>query len=198
MLGSPCIEGCVVPDVVFCLWGKGRCKPSRAREFFAHKIIVIFGIPGAFAPLYSSLQLLDFHQHRELFRRSGVDDIVCLSVNDPFVMQEWIEQESIDDITIIPDGDGEFSRQLGMLIDCRNQGMGERSRRYSMLVVDGIINKVFLEPAAVQDSLTVADAKTMLAYLNPQAESPPEAALLVHLWKALLEPQVSLSGSLNY
>jgi peroxiredoxin len=198
MLGSPCIEGRAIPDVVFCLWENRHCKPFRSREFFAQKTIIVFGIPGAFAPLYSSLQLLDFHYHAELFKHNGVDDIVCVSVNDPFVMQEWIDQEHIDDITIVPDGSGEFSRKLGMLVDRRRQGMGKRSRRYSMLVVNGRIDKVFLEPLSAQDSLTVANAKTMLTYLNPNAESPPESVVLIHLWKTLLESQSALSGSLNY
>ncbi|NJL49896.1 MAG: redoxin family protein [Leptolyngbyaceae cyanobacterium SM2_5_2] len=198
MLSNSSLEGRFIPDVMFCLWTNGCCQPTKSKDFFAQKTIIVFGIPGAFAPLYSSLQLLDFHHYVELFKRHGVDDIACISVNDPFVMQEWIDQENIHNLTIIPDGDGEFSRQLGMLVDRRHQGMGERSRRYSMLVVNGIIDKVFPEPADVDDSLTVADAKTMLAYLNPQAELLPEATLLVHLWKTLLEPQTTLSGSLNY
>jgi glutaredoxin-like protein len=101
-----------------------------------------------------------------------VDDIICISVNDAFVMDEWQREQKADNITFLPDGNGEFSRGMGMLVAKNDLGFGERSRRYSMLVKDGVIEKMFIEPDVPGDPFEVSDADTMLDYIAPDAARP--------------------------
>jgi glutaredoxin-like protein len=101
-----------------------------------------------------------------------VDEIVCIAVNDAFVMNEWKTGQDAENITVIPDGNGDFTKGMGMLVDKRELGFGMRSWRYAMLVRDGIIDKIFIEPEKEGDPFEVSDAETMLHYINPQAEVP--------------------------
>ncbi|HEY9650747.1 MAG TPA: redoxin family protein, partial [Coleofasciculaceae cyanobacterium] len=107
----------------------------------------------------------------------GVDDIICVSVNDTFVMNEWKKTQEADNITFIPDGNGEFTEQMGMLVDKESLGFGKRSWRYSMLVTDGVIKKMFIEPEVEGDPFEVSDAETMLNYINPEAAKPQLVSL---------------------
>jgi glutathione-dependent peroxiredoxin len=106
------------------------------------------------------------------FASCGVDDIVCLSVNDAFVMAEWAKDQSADNVAFIPDGNGEFTEGMGLLVDKSDLGFGKRSWRYSMLVKDGTIEKMFIEPEEPGDPFKVSDADTMLNYINPDAIKP--------------------------
>jgi len=103
---------------------------------------------------------------------NGVDDIICISVNDTFVMNAWLKDQEAEHIRVIPDGNGEFTDGMGMLVDKQDLGFGKRSWRYSMLVKDGIIEKMFIEPNKPGDPFEVSDADTMLAHINPQAAKP--------------------------
>jgi glutaredoxin-like protein len=98
--------------------------------------------------------------------------VVCISVNDAFVMNEWQKTQNADSITFLPDGNGEFSAGMGMLVDKNNLGFGKRSWRYSMLVKDGVVTKMFIEPDLPGDPFEVSDADTMLRYLAPNASKP--------------------------
>ena len=198
MLSYSPLEGTRFPEAVFCAWEDHHCTPINTKDFFADKTIVVFAVPGAFAPLYSSLQVLGYQEYFDLFKANGVDDVLCVAVNDPFVMEAWMQAEGVDKVGMIPDGSGDFSRQLGMLVDQCSQGMGERSKRYSMLVRNGWVEKVFLEPEETVDSLSVSDAKTMMNYLNPQAQLPGKSAVLLQVWQALLEPCQEKVDSINY
>ncbi|TVP67483.1 MAG: peroxiredoxin [Leptolyngbya sp. LCM1.Bin17] len=198
MLSCLSIEGAIFPKTVFCDWQNQRCSAINSNDYFANKTVILFAVPGAFASLYSSLQALGYQKYFDLFRANGVDDILCVSVNDPFVMQAWMQAEGIDKVHMIPDGSGEFSRQLGMIVDKRSQGMGKRSKRYSMLVRNGLIEKVFLEPDDPKDSLAVSDARTMMNYINPNVELPADAAVLLQVWRTLLEPCKEKADSINY
>ena len=106
------------------------------------------------------------------FREHGVDDIICVSVNDAFVMNEWKDEQKADELAFLPDGNGDFTRGMGMLVGKEDLGFGERSWRYSMLVRDGKIEKMFIEPDVPGDPFEVSDADTMLAYLAPEAAKP--------------------------
>jgi glutaredoxin len=108
----------------------------------------------------------------------GVDDIVCISVNDGFVMEAWQADQGAAAIRFIPDGNAEFTSQMGMLVDKQDLGLGQRSWRYSMLVRDGVIEKMFIEPEVEGDPFTVSDADTMLRYLAPDAPSLPDVAFI--------------------
>ncbi len=103
--------------------------------------------------------------------------MVCISVNDAFVMDAWQQDEHAERIHFIPDGNGEFTAGMGMLVDKADLGFGKRSWRYSMLVRDGVIEKMFIEPEVEGDPYEVSDADTMLEYLNPQAEKPLDVTL---------------------
>jgi glutaredoxin-like protein len=106
----------------------------------------------------------------DAFREAGVDEIACISVNDAFVMDAWKRTQGADRVTLLPDGNGEFTEQMGMLVDKTELGFGRRSWRYSMLVRDGVIEKMFVEPQVPGDPFEVSDADTMLRYLRPQAQ----------------------------
>ena len=101
-----------------------------------------------------------------------MDEIVCLSVNDAFVMNEWKQDQEAENITLLPDGNGEFAAGMGMLVDKSAIGFGKRSWRYSMLVKNGVIEKMFIEPDKPGDPFEVSDADTMLKYINPKAVAP--------------------------
>jgi glutaredoxin len=112
------------------------------------------------------------------FAALGVDAVVCISVNDGFVMESWGKDQNAENIRFIPDGNGEFSDKMGMLVDKRSLGFGQRSWRYSMLVNDGVIEKQFIEPEKDGDPFEVSDADTMLKYLDPNAKAPSDVVLI--------------------
>ena len=134
--------------------------------------MVVFSLPGAYTPTCSSTHVPRYNELAATFRKAGVDDIVCISVNDAFVMSEWQKDQNAPRITFIPDGNGEFTEKMGLLVDKSNLGFGKRSWRYSMLVRDGTIVKMFIEPEKEGDPFEVSDADTMLSYLAPHAEGP--------------------------
>ncbi len=113
-----------------------------------------------------------------MFRANGVDEIVCVSVNDTFVMNEWAKDQEAQNIRLLPDGNGEFTSGMGMLVDKSDLGFGKRSWRYSMLVKDGVVQKMFIEPEKPGDPFEVSDADTMLRYINSNAKLPDQVAIL--------------------
>jgi glutathione-dependent peroxiredoxin len=139
---------------------------------------VLFSLPGAFTPTCSSNQLPGYNRLAPVFKANGVDDILCVSVNDAFVMQEWERSQNAANITMIPDGNGEFTAGMGMLVDKHELGFGHRSWRYSMLVRDGVIAQLFVEPQKPGDPYEVSDPETMLAHVNPSAKIPDCIAVL--------------------
>lgn len=150
-----------------------RWQDLSSADLFAGKKVVLFSLPGAFTPTCSSNHLPRYDELYEAFRELEVDTIVCLSVNDAFVMHQWGRQVGNRNIFLLPDGNGEFTRKMGMLVDKSNLGFGMRSWRYSMLVVDQQIEQLFVEPDfgdnCPVDPFEVSDADTMLAYLKGTA-----------------------------
>ena len=145
-------------------------KDVTTHELFSGQNVILFGVPGAFTPACSESHLPGFEALFEEFKALGIDKVFCLSVNDAFVMRQWAVAQSIEKVTMLPDGNGEFSRKMGMLVERSAQGMGMRSWRYSFHAVDGVIEKLFAEPG-LQDNPTgvpvsVSDANTMLDYLK--------------------------------
>ncbi len=145
-------------------------KDLTSAEIFKGKRVVLFSLPGAFTPTCSTSHLPRFEELHDDFRAEGVDQIVCLSVNDAFVMYQWGLSQNAKNVFLLPDGSGEFTRKMGMLVDKSNLGFGMRSWRYSMLVEDGVIVKMFIENGfednCPTDPFEVSDADTMLAYLK--------------------------------
>jgi len=166
-------EGKRVPDVVFRVHGDDHWIDVSSSEVFLGRTIAAFALPGAFTPTCSAAHLPRFNELAPLFLANGVDEVVCLSVNDAHVMNAWRRLQRIDHVRLLPDGNGDFAASMGMLVDMRHQGYGWRSWRYSMLVRDGIIVKMFIEPEQEGDPYEVSDADTLLRYVNPQVVIPP-------------------------
>ncbi len=171
-------EGQKVPSVVFRTRGNGEWKDIHSDDIFKGRTVVVFALPGAFTPTCSSTHLPRYNELAPVLFENGVDEIVCLSVNDAFVMDAWKKDQEADNITLIPDGNGEFTEGMGMLVDKSDLGFGRRSWRYSMLVHDGVIEKMFIEPDLPGDPFEVSDADTLLAYINPRARKPRSVSLI--------------------
>ncbi|NIP72130.1 MAG: glutathione peroxidase [Gammaproteobacteria bacterium] len=170
-------EGQPVPNVTFKIRRDGEWAEVTSDDLFKGRTVVVFALPGAFTPTCSSAHVPRYNELAPVFHANGVDEIVCISVNDAFVMDEWQRDQGAGRITFLPDGNGEFSEAMGMLVDKSELGFGRRSWRYSMLVRDGIIEKMFIEPDVPGDPYEVSDADTMLGYLNPEARRPAEITL---------------------
>ncbi|MFB2967448.1 glutathione peroxidase [Aerosakkonema sp. BLCC-F183] len=165
-------EGQKVPHVTFRTRQKGQWIDVTTDELFVGKTVAVFSLPGAFTPTCSSTHVPGYNELAKVFKENGVDDIICISVNDAFVMEEWAKDQKADNIRFIPDGNGQFTEQMGMLVDKSDLGFGKRSWRYSMLVKDGVVQKMFIEPEEPGDPFKVSDANTMLNYINPNAVKP--------------------------
>ena len=170
-------EGQSVPRVVFKIRGEDEWNLRTTEQIFSGRTVIVFSLPGAFTPTCSSSHLPRYNALADTFKGEGVDEIICISVNDTFVMNAWAAQQQADQVTLIPDGNGDFTRSMGMLVDKTEIGFGERSWRYSMLVKDGIIDKMFIEEDVGGDPFEVSDADTMLNYINPEATLPLAVAM---------------------
>ena len=166
------LEGKRVPNVTFKTRADNQWKDVSSDDLFKGKSVVVFSLPGAYTPTCSSTHLPRYNELAGIFEKNGVDRIVCLAVNDAFVMNEWKLDQEADKITLIPDGNGEFSAGMGLLVDKSSIGFGKRSWRYSMLVRNSVIEKMFIEPEKEGDPFEVSDADTMLKYINPKAVAP--------------------------
>ncbi|WMC11155.1 glutathione peroxidase [Oceanimonas pelagia] len=166
-----------VPQVTFRTRQQDQWIDITSDELFSGKTVVVFSLPGAFTPTCSSTHLPRYNELAPVLFENGVDDIICMSVNDTFVMNAWLADQEAEHIRVIPDGNGEFTEGMGMLVDKRELGFGRRSWRYSMLVKDGVIAQMFIEPEKPGDPFEVSDADTMLAHINPHAVKPSAITL---------------------
>jgi glutaredoxin-like protein len=171
-------EGQTVPDVTFRIRRNGDWATLTTDELFANKNVIVFSLPGAFTPTCSSTHLPRYNELAPVFREHGIDSIVCVAVNDPFVMEEWGRDQEAENILLLPDGNGAFTEAMGMLVDKSDLNFGKRSWRYSMLVRNKVIEKMFVEPQKEGDPFEVSDADTMLRYIDPQATLPDQVAIL--------------------
>jgi len=166
-----------VPQVTFHTRRNHEWVDVTTDEIFKGRTVVVFALPGAFTPTCSSTHVPRYNQLAPLFRQHGVDEVVCISVNDPFVMNEWRREQKAQNVTFLPDGNGDFSRGMGMLVAKNDLGFGDRSWRYSMLVKDGVIERMFIEPDVPGDPFEVSDADTMLAAIAPNAPGPLDVSV---------------------
>jgi len=171
-------EGQIVPEVSFKTRQGSDWVERSSQDIFVGKTVIVFSLPGAFTPTCSSSHVPRYNELAEVFKAQGVDDIICVSVNDAFVMSEWQAQQQADNITFLPDGSGDFTRGMGMLVNRDDLGFGPRSWRYSMLVRDGVIEKMFVEPREPGDPFQVSDADTMLEFLAPGISAPLDVVVL--------------------
>lgn len=169
-----------VPDVVFktrvrddSLGGPNpyRWQDVTSHELFGGRRVVVFSLPGAFTPTCSGKQCPAYEATYARICDCGIDDIYCISVNDAFVMFNWARHLDIRHLKFIPDGSGQFTRRMGMLVNKEHLGFGYRSWRYSMVVDDGGIERIFVEPGINDaglddDPYEVTDPETMLSYLE--------------------------------
>lgn len=172
-------EGNSVPQVTFktrvrdeSVGGENpfRWQDVTSDDIFKGKNVVVFALPGAFTPTCSSTHAPGYEAKYDEMKALGVDEVICLSVNDAFVMFQWKKNLGLEKVFMLPDGNADFTREMGMLVKKNNLGFGDRSWRYSMHVVDGVIKKMFVEPGfednCPTDPFEVSDADTMLAYLK--------------------------------
>ena len=170
-------EGQRVPEVTFHTYQDNAWVDINSSTLFANKTVVVFSLPGAYTPTCSSAHVPRFNQLHATLKEHGVDEVICMSVNDTFVMDAWAKKQHADNIRFIPDGNGDFTEAMGLLVNKAELGFGKRSWRYSMLVKDGVIDKMFIEPNQPGDPFEVSDADTMLDYIAPQTKRPLNVTL---------------------
>lgn len=172
------MTGQKVPNVTFPTRQGDAWVQLTTDELFAGKKVVLFSLPGAFTPTCSSTHLPRYNELAGEFKKLGVDSIICVSVNDTFVMNAWSADQEADNIIMLADGNGDFTNGMGRLVDKSQIGFGKRSWRYSMLVDDGVIVKIFDEPQKDGDPFEVSDADTMIKYLNPDWQDKPSVSII--------------------
>jgi len=170
-------QGQKIPSVVFRTRRDHEWQDVSSDEIFNGKTVVVFALPGAFTPTCSSTHVPRYNQLAPVLKANGVDEVICVSVNDAFVMNEWRNEQKAFNVRFLPDGNGDFARGMGMLVAKNELGFGDRSWRYSMLVKDGVIEKMFIEPDLPGDPFEVSDADTMLAYIAPHADKPKDVTI---------------------
>jgi peroxiredoxin len=179
------IEGTKIPEITFmyregdeapeaggCPIG-GEFVPTTTEQLFGGKRVVVFSLPGAYTPTCSTYQLPGFDENYEAIKAMGVDEIYCSSVNDGFVMNAWADFVGIKNVKIIPDGNGEFADSLGKFADFGHLGFGKRSKRFAVVLNDGVVEKFFEEPDASDtdpDPYGVSSPETVMAYLETKVE----------------------------
>lgn len=167
-------EGQPIPSATFHVFERGALRSRSSDALFRGRRVVLFALPGAFTPTCSSAHLPRYEELEPEMRARGIDEVVCVSVNDAFVMDAWGRDQGAQRVTLLADGNGEFTRKMGMLVEKEALGFGQRSWRYSMLVEDGVISKLFVEPDVEGDPYERSDADTMLRHIDPSANPPPE------------------------
>ncbi|EPZ51200.1 glutaredoxin domain protein [Bacteriovorax sp. BAL6_X] len=172
------IDGKQVPKTSFKVFKNGGLVDLTYDEVFKGKRVVVFSLPGAYTPTCSSTHLPRYNELAGAIKKEGVDAIYVLSVNDAFVMDAWIQDQHAEEVGVLPDGNGDFSKGIGLLVDKSDIGFGTRTWRYSMVVNDGVVEKSFIEPDKPGDPFEVSDADTMLNYLNPEAKKPEAIAII--------------------
>ena len=147
-----------------------RWQDVTSRDIFKGKNVVVFALPGAFTPTCTNAHLPGYEAKYDELKNKGIDEVYCLSVNDAFTMFQWTKYLKVEKVKMLPDGNGDFTRLMGMLVKKENVGFGLRSWRYSMHVVDGEIKQMFIEPGLMDDSpddpFEISDVDTMLNYLS--------------------------------
>ena len=171
------LVGTQVPAVVFHTRQGDAWVDVSTDDLFKGKTVAVFSLPGAFTPTCSSTHLPRYNELAKEFFKRGVDSILCVSVNDTFVMNAWLADQEAENIIVVPDGNGDFTRGMGMLVSKEQLGFGDRSWRYSMLVKDGVIEKAFIEPVKDGDPFEVSDADTMMHYIDKDFKDQPSVSI---------------------
>jgi peroxiredoxin/glutaredoxin len=171
-------EGQKVPAVDLAEVQDGKVRSVSASDLVRGRRVVLFALPGAFTPTCSTAHVPGYVAFLSQFKAAGIADVICLSVNDPYVMQAWQQSEKAHGIHFLADPYAEFTKAMGMDVDHRESLLGTRSWRYSMLIDDGTIEKMFIERDEGDDPFEVSDAETMLAHLHPGKQALGPALIL--------------------
>ncbi|WP_170329925.1 peroxiredoxin [Ruegeria arenilitoris] len=176
-------SGTKLPDVTFhtrvrdeAIEGPNpfRWEDKTTADYFAGKRVILFSLPGAFTPTCSTYQLPGFENGHAEFKEKGIDEIYCMSVNDSFVMNKWARDQGLENVKVIPDGSGEFTRKMGMLVDKDNLGFGMRSWRYAAIVNNGVVEAWFEEPGLMdncpEDPYGVSSPENLKKHLDEVKE----------------------------
>jgi peroxiredoxin len=155
-----------VPHVNFRVRELGEWVDTNTDTYFKGKRVIVFSLPGAFTPTCSNQQLPGYEKQADVFKDHNIDEIYCVSVNDSFVMNAWATDQKLENVKVIPDGNGQFTQEMGMLCQKRDKCFGQRSWRYAMIVNDGVVEQMFVEPGKKDDSTE-----------DPYGESSPENVL---------------------
>lgn len=166
---DPIQVGSRIPEVTLRVREDGQFVDKTTTELFGGRTVVLFGLPGAFTPTCSSAHVPRYEELHEALADKGVDEVVCTSVNDAFVMEAWRQDQGVSKVRFLEDGNGTLAEALGLLVDKTELGFGKRSWRYSMLIRDGVVEQTFVEPNKPGDPYEVSDADTMLRHLQGQA-----------------------------
>jgi peroxiredoxin len=134
-----------IPDVPLAIATPDGPQPTTSGQYFAGKKVALFAVPGAFTPTCSARHLPSYVEKASELKGKGVNEIACISVNDPFVMSAWNKSDGSDDFTMLADGNGDFAEAVGLVMDGSKFGMGKRSQRYSMIVNDGTVEQLNVE-----------------------------------------------------
>ncbi len=163
-------KGDRIPDISFRTRSLGEWKNVSTDDYFKGKRVILFALPGAFTPTCSNQQLPGYEKLHNVFRQHGIDEVYCLSINDSYVMNAWAANQKLQNVKVIPDGNGDFTDQVDMLVEKTNDGFGMRSWRYAAIVNDGTVEVVFEEPGKQDnndgDPYTVSSPEHMLKYLQ--------------------------------
>lgn len=163
-------QGDRLPEVHFRVRSLGQWTDTNTDTYFKDKKVILFALPGAFTPTCSTQQLPGFEKLADVFKQHGIEDIYCLSVNDSFVMNAWAADQKLENVKVIPDGNGDFTDQVDMLVEKTNAGFGMRSWRYAAIINDGVVEALFEEPGKGDntsgDPYSVSAPENVLKYLQ--------------------------------
>ena len=134
-----------IPDVPIAVASPDGPQPTTTGEYFQGKKVALFAVPGAFTPTCSARHLPSYVEKGRELKDKGIDEIACISVNDPFVMAAWGERDGSSDVTMLADGNGQFAEAVGLVMDGSKFGMGKRSQRYSIVINDGVVEQLNVE-----------------------------------------------------
>ena len=151
-----------LPDVPLTVATPDGPEQTTSTDFFAGRRVALFAVPGAYTPTCSARHLPSYVERASELKGKGVDDIACISVNDAFVMSAWNKSDGSEDITMLADGNGDFSEAIGLTMDASKFGMGKRSQRYSMVVNDGVVEQLNVEAPG---EYRASSAETLLEQL---------------------------------
>lgn len=146
-----------LPEAKFTVMGEGGPRPAPSSEVFAGKKVVLFAVPGAFTPTCSEAHLPGFVGLADDLKAKGVDTVACTAVNDVFVLAAWSKVRDAGDITMLADGNADFARALGLDLDLSAFGLGTRSKRYAMIVTDGVVDYLAIEDSPPEHIKATAD-----------------------------------------